>query len=535
VQIGLAGVAPSVVALMLRAAGFVDAATALAFALGSGVAAALAASWSLRQARVDQALAHAAAAQQPGAAPTHRLPALGASRSQVEALAAVQQMLDRWRAHVADLVAQNDALGRRLTLRTRELTTLQGLSTDLARSSDVHQLADDALAALLRTLDEGHASIWVRDHDLAGAPVVLLGHRSAGVPSVSLSDELGAQVPVPIGARLARSQGQQYDRLEAADGPVVENQARQGLLAWLWTKVTDDSRVGHLYRDTRSWMAVPLRARERVLGVLRVDHPSPDRFGPEQARLLGAVAGQAALALRQVRLMEREREIAVISERNRIARELHDAVSQSLFAAHMLARSMHQATGRDDMQARALNEQAGTLERLIRGTLSEMRLLMFELRPDALESAPLAELLQHAIGALGARDDITVTSHVESDLTVAPKVRVELYRIAQEALSNVARHSAARHAGLHWRRVDGSPTLRIVDDGIGFDPNQPHPGHFGLGHMAQRAADIGARWQVVTAPGEGTEVIVRLPAEAATLEPPAAQAALTPSAMEPSR
>lgn len=527
-QLALAGLAPALVALAAWGLGGVEASGATAFGLGALAATLAAAAWSLRQAAVDRALAQAARAQVPGAAPPPvRLPVTGASRRQAEALDELQRMLERWRAHVAELVARNEALGRRLTLRTRELTTLQDLSTDLARSSDVHQLADEALAALMRTIGEGHASIWARDHEVAGGPVVLLGHRSADAsPPGEAGDPVAA---VPIGARLARSHGQQFARLEAADGPVVENEARQGLLAWLWTKVTDDSRVGHLYRDTRSWMAAPLRARERVLGVLRVDHPEPDRFGPEQSRLLAAVAGQAALALRQARLTEREREVAVVAERNRIARELHDAVSQSLFAAHMLARSMHQAAGRDDASAAQLRTQAGTIERLIRGTLSEMRLLMFELRPAALEDTPLVELLQLAVGALDARSDVTVTSHLEAGLSVPPPVRVQLYRIVQEALSNVARHSGAAHVGVHWRLVDGVPTLRIVDDGAGFDPRVPRPGHFGLAHMAQRAADIGADWQLVSAPGEGTEITVRLAGAPAPATPVAGAPPSNPS------
>ena len=155
----------------------------------------------------------------------------------------------------------------------------------------------------------------------------------------------------------------------------------------------------------------------------------------------------------------------------------------------------------------AAQAQAQTLQRLNQGALAEMRMLMFELRPDALATLPLAELLQQAVAALAARGEIDM--HAAIDPVDPPRgTRIELYRIAQEALSNVARHSGAHHVHLDWRAGVGGPgRLTVRDDGHGFDAaGGAPPGHFGLANMRERAALMGAELQVHSAPGEGTRV-----------------------------
>jgi signal transduction histidine kinase len=297
--------------------------------------------------------------------------------------------------------------------------------------------------------------------------------------------------------------------LEREGKALIENRPRQSLLSWLWELVTDDARSSVLYRMTRSWMAVPLKVRDSVLGVLRVDHAEPDHFDAERARLLTAVANQTALALRHAQLQAREREIAVLAERNRIARDLHDAVSQTLFAANVLAGTLGRNTADEAIQA-----QAATLEKLNQGALAEMRLLLFELRPEAFEGVRMAELLGHAIDAFECRSDTQVHALLDAADPLPAPTRIHLYRIAQEALSNVARHSAAAQVWLAWTVDAGggavSARLRIADDGAGFDTTQTPAGHFGLQNMQSRCAEIGAAWQLKSAPGQGTEIIIDL-------------------------
>jgi signal transduction histidine kinase len=216
--------------------------------------------------------------------------------------------------------------------------------------------------------------------------------------------------------------------------------------------------------------------------------------------------------MRHAQLQAKEREVAVLAERNRIARDLHDAVSQTLFASTVLAGTLARAAGRGNAPgSAATRKQALALERLNRGALAEMRLLMVELRPDALEQAPLADLLQLAIEALSCRGEIRVEATLARDDPLPPSARIQVYRIAQEALSNIGKHSGATQAVVQWQ-VDGErASLRIADDGRGFDPGDSRPGHFGLDNMRARALEIGARLTITSAPGEGAELKVELP------------------------
>ena len=439
------------------------------------------------------------------------IPLLPISADLQQLSAHLRRMVKMARQRRRALQERNSVLDQHLQRRTHELSTLQDLSVGLAAKSEVHELVDEALGALEQTLDYASASVWSRHGGVASAPVVLMGYRAS---DVEVSETPGDSM---LGMRLSRPNVQRYEQIEREREPIIDNDARQSLLSWLWAMITDDARSSALYRSTRAWMGVPLKFHDHVMGVLRVDHQTPGYFTPERIRLLIAVCSQTALAMRHAELQSQAREVAVIGERNRIARDLHDAVSQTLFAASVLAGTLASTAARSaDPSSAPLQQQARTLERLTRAALAEMRLLMYELRPDALEQTPLSELLQLVIEALASRGDIEVESSLAAHDDLTPAQRLQLYRIAQEALSNIGKHSAATHAVLHWHCSLGphgtrQASLRIADDGRGFDTTQARPGHLGLGNMAARAAEIGARFSLTSGPEEGTEIKVELP------------------------
>jgi signal transduction histidine kinase len=466
-------------------------------ALGGLLATAAAAGLVHRAGRAAEATSSAARALARDDAPDDaELPFLTQSACWQDTSVALRRAVQALQGRIDALAARNAALGAQLQARSHQLSALAELSIGLAQQGDVSRLVDDALGALGQTMEYTSASVWARADLEPGRPVQLLGYRTQA------SDLAGVALSDLAGLRLSRSNLARYEQLEREPKAIIENQPRQGLLAWLWEMVTDDARTSALYRGTRSWMALPLKVRERVLGVLRVDHKEPDWFDPERARLLAAVAGQTALAMQHAQLLARERDLAVVAERNRIARDLHDAVSQTLFAANLLAGAL----ARDEQLAPATRQQVQTLERLNRGALAEMRMLLFELRPDALFATPLAELLQHASAALSARGEVELDSHI--DVLEPPAAqRVEVYRIAQEALSNVSRHSGARHVTLQWIVPEpGRGRLVVADDGHGYDPEEPKPGHFGLDNMRERATTLGAQLTLHGRPGEGSRV-----------------------------
>lgn len=503
---GVAGASGAVVTAVLATA-----------ALAALLAGALA--WRLGRALRELAAGIQTLRRSPATAQELNVPLIGASAELQRASAALRRLVEVWRRRQLQLAAQTEALGQRLALRTHELTTLQDLSIGLASKSELHELVDEALGALEQTMAYSSASVWSRTDRAAGGKVVLMGYRqseaAASAPGLLAGEDL-------TGMRLSRANLQRYEQIEREGRPIIENRVRQSLLSWLWSWLSDDARTSGLYRGTRAWMAAPLKSRDRVMGVLRVDHDEPDYFDDERVRLLSAVASQTGLAMRHAQLLAQQKDMAVVAERSRIARDLHDAVSQTLFAANVLAGTLVRLAERIEApDAAAIREQAAALERLNKGALAEMRLLMFELRPDALQATPLADLLQHAVEALACRGTIDFTQRLASRDRLPSATRVQIYRIAQEALSNIGRHSGAQHALVEWRvSADGrGGRLRIVDDGHGFDVSQPHPGHFGLTNMAERAAEIGATWTVTSGPEDGTEIVLELPATPAPTSP----------------
>jgi len=469
-----------------------------AVAGGAALASAVSAAFAWRVARSTLQLAQAARSLARDDALLHgQLPYKSATAELHEATHALRRLLDHARQRLAAMQAMNTALGLNLQSRTQELSSLQDLSIGLAQQGDIGTLVGEALNALQATVDYSSASVWARVGLQPLQPVVLLGYRSTeqAIAGMGLSDLTGL--------RLSRANLQRYEQIEEDRQPLIENHPRQGLLNWLWAMVTDDARTSALYRSTKAWMAVPLQVRQRVLGVLRVDHGEAGHFDEARVRLLTAVASQTALALRHAQLSAQERDLAIMGERNRIARELHDAVSQTLFAANLLAGTLARSAGLDE----ASRGQVAMLEKLNRSALAEMRMLMFELRPDALAGARLSDLLHQAVEALAGRTEMQVSTALQADNGPPLAQRLQLYRIAQTALSNIARHSAAHHVLVGWAvHQPGHGRLTITDDGCGFDPQAERPGHFGVANMRQRAAELGAELSITSAPGNGTAI-----------------------------
>lgn len=199
------------------------------------------------------------------------------------------------------------------------------------------------------------------------------------------------------------------------------------------------------------------------------------------------------------------RERTAEEERIRLARDLHDAVSQTLFSTSLIAEVLPKVWERNkDEGLKKLEE----VRLLTRGALAEMRTLLFELRPAALADAELSDLLRQLSESVIGRARVPVTLEVEGSCVMPPDVKIALYRIAQEALNNIAKHSGASHAQLTLHCQAHQVSLHIIDNGRGFDMTQPTPGSFGLGNMNERASHIGAVLKMESKIGEGTEISV---------------------------
>jgi nitrate/nitrite-specific signal transduction histidine kinase len=258
--------------------------------------------------------------------------------------------------------------------------------------------------------------------------------------------------------------------------------------------------------ETRSELAVPLKTRAGgIMGVLNVESDELNAFDESDIQVLQSLANQAAVAIENARLYEQAHQLAALEERGRLARELHDAVTQTLFSASLIAEVLPRVWELDPEDGR---QQLEEVRILTRGALAEMRTLLLELRPDSLSKSRMGDLLRQLGRAITGRTGISVTVTAEDEWSLPPAVQIPLYRIAQEALNNVGKHAKAKRVDVDFTCEPGLAALVISDDGQGFDVDNIPPGHFGVGIMQERAESIGAVLEITSQPGAGTRVTV---------------------------
>jgi signal transduction histidine kinase len=230
--------------------------------------------------------------------------------------------------------------------------------------------------------------------------------------------------------------------------------------------------------------------------------------------LAAIVSERRRAALELAESQRREGERAAL-ERQRIARDLHDSVSQSLFSTTLHVRTAQRALEVEQHDASGpVGDELHEIGQLTRGALAEMRALILELRPGALAEEGLVAALAKLAAALGAREGLVIeVDGPDGHLPLGPEVEEQLYRLGQEALANVVKHARASTATVHIAVADGTVTVEVADDGRGFDPATVGPEHFGLRSMRGRVADLGGRLEVTSAAGGGTILRVQVPAQ----------------------
>jgi PAS domain S-box-containing protein len=253
-----------------------------------------------------------------------------------------------------------------------------------------------------------------------------------------------------------------------------------------------------------AWVTIPLMIEKRILGALGFSFSTPQKFDEPDRRFMLTLAQQCAQALERARLSEEARELAVLEERQRLARDLHDAVSQTLFSISTLAQALPRLLERDPKQGHDQLQQLATISM---GAQAEMRTLLLELRPASLVNASMQELLTQLVQSAQARKQIAFKIQVELEQALPEAVHVVLYRIAQESLNNIVKHSQATAGSISLTKEAGQLVLRIRDNGRGFDLHALAAG-LGMGVMRERAALIGATLEINSNPGKGTEIVV---------------------------
>lgn len=270
------------------------------------------------------------------------------------------------------------------------------------------------------------------------------------------------------------------------------------------------AQVARLIRN-EGWdviVSVPLVFRNRALGAMTCCYPLGVEPDEQEIALLVFMADQAAGAVQTAQLFADLQGKAALEERQKLARELHDSVSQALFGIGLGARTARTQLDRDPAK---VAEPLDFVISLAEAGLTEMRALIFELRPDALETEGLVRLLEQQAAALRSRHGLLVECEFDQEPLVDLPAKEMLYRIAQETLHNITKHAHARRVTLSLRQHPGAIELLITDDGVGFDPSGLFPGHLGLRSMRERAARHGATIEIASSPGAGARTRVQVP------------------------
>jgi signal transduction histidine kinase len=258
-------------------------------------------------------------------------------------------------------------------------------------------------------------------------------------------------------------------------------------------------------------ISVPFMAQGRLLGAMVLGSRGERSVSNEELSLLAAIGQEVSMAVENARLYDRAQQMAAMEERNRLAQELHDSVTQSLYSLTLYAEAAARLleAGNSRKAVRELRELGDTA----REALQEMRLLIFELKPLDLEKAGLAEAIRSRVDAVesrvGLKADLSVVGEVA---TIQNPLQLELYHVAREALNNVLKHAGARRVSVVLTLGPEQAALEVSDDGRGFAPQSGRSsGGLGLAGMAERARRVGGELTVQSRPGGGTRIGFRAP------------------------
>ncbi len=374
---------------------------------------------------------------------------------------AMHRSLEEQRQHIAQMLTESQSLGRVTAALLEKIDLVEVLDIVCTEA----QALTGAQGSTIFLLDSEHDG-WLRVA------------RSTGVASPSLER-------IPIEKSLTG--------IAVREGkPFVSN---------------DTASEAHPYRgrgeeEPVSLLAVPLRVKGVIIGALDMVN-KPRGFTQEDVRISNLFADQAAIAIENARLFQQAQELAATQERQRLARDLHDAVTQTLFSASLIAEVLPKLWERNPEVGKQKLEE---LRQLTRGALSEMRTLLLELRPATLVEMDLGDLLRYLANAFTGRTRIPAALTLEGQVDPPAKVKEVYYRVAQEALNNINKHAEATQVSIHLKRQEEQAELNIGDNGRGFDPQAVSPDNLGLGIMCERAEAIGAKLDIRSAIGAGTHI-----------------------------
>ena len=394
----------------------------------------------------------------------------------------IEKLASQFNLMAGHLRASYAQLEQRVADRTQELTVLYRADEEMLSHLQLDRLLEalvDVAVDILKT-DKSSLLVWnaKRDRLVVGAA---------------------------RGFRLGAIEHMSYTAGNGIIGTVIST----GIPAVVEDTHNDPRAVSEIVQQEgiRAVMHVPIQIKGQMFGVFNFNYLTPRVFSEDEQRLFIALAQRAALAIENAQLYEQAQFAATIEERQRLARELHDAVTQTLFSASLIADVLPRLWERNPEEGcRRLEE----LRQLTRGAMAEMRTLLMELRPQALVEVELGDLLRQLGEAFTGRSRIPIQLNIDGNAPISPDVKVGLYRIAQEALNNIVKHAGATYVNLCLHSQPDGLDLTISDNGCGFDPSSISADHLGLKIMNERSKEIGVHLTVNSQIGIGTTLTARL-------------------------
>lgn len=260
----------------------------------------------------------------------------------------------------------------------------------------------------------------------------------------------------------------------------------------------------------RSMLSVPLKADQQVIGVINI-LDKPGDITQEDIRIISLFADQASIIIEHVRLQHQAEQVAVLQERQHLARELHDSVTQALYSVTLYADAARMAFSAKKWEA--LDRNLQEVRKMAREAMYDMRLLVFELHPFMLENEGLASALRARLAAVEGRAGLKNEVFVEGERRLPIEIEEGIYRIAQEGLNNVVKHAKATEVRIHIHYSEDTIRLEMIDDGVGFDTQAANlSGGIGLTGIQERVKQLGGSLEIESTLGKGTHLTVRIPA-----------------------
>ena len=288
--------------------------------------------------------------------------------------------------------------------------------------------------------------------------------------------------------------------------------AASGELLYLPDVREDSGYVEMQGSKTLSELTVPIKVKDKVIGILDAQSERVNAFDDTDQVVLQSLADQTAVAIENAQLYRQAKQLAVVEERNRLARELHDSVTQALYGITLHAEAAFRQLDAGNIPL--ANEQLIELRSTAQEALREMRLLIFELRPSVVEMQGLIPALRARLEAVEERAGMKVEIDIDESLELSDRIQDGLYRIAQEALNNALKHAKANQITLNLKGTLSRVRMEIMDDGLGFKPDEAvEGGGLGLDGIIERAELLDGELTLDSWPGKGTTIRIEVPYE----------------------